>query len=102
VDDLDFNVDDVLIFELPTLADAEAFSDRFSPRCDGWSQADEPVWLFAARLDTEVDVAALLREAQELVTELGLRRIRFCLDGRLYVLKATRPRLPADLPARST
>ena len=101
MDDPDFNLDDVVVFELPTVEDAAAFSARFSPRCDGWSQADEPVWLFAARLDTELDLAALLRDAQELVAELGLTAIRFCLDGRLYELKATKPRREADLAASS-
>jgi hypothetical protein len=101
MNDLDLEFDDAVIFELPTFADLEAFCDRFRPRWDGWSHVDEEAWLFAARLDGGSDMAALLRGAGELVAELGLAAIRYCLDGRLYVLEAARPRGAAHLAARS-
>jgi hypothetical protein len=101
MDDFGFELDDVVIFELPTFDDLEAFCDRFRPDWEGWSHADEEVWLFAARLDADTDVAALLREAEELVAELSLAAIRYYLDGRVYVLEAARPRRTADL-ARSS
>lgn len=88
MDDLDSGLDDALIFELPTFEDVEAFCERFRPRWEGWSHCDDQVWLFTARLDGTGDVATLLREAQELVAELGLSAIRFCLDGRVYALEA--------------
>jgi hypothetical protein len=97
MDILDFAFDDMAIFELPTLEDVDAFCDRFRSRWDGWSDADEEVWLFVARLPEGADVAGLLREAQELLAELGLGSIRFYLDGRIYVLEAA----PVDLAARS-
>jgi hypothetical protein len=91
MDDLDFELDDIVIFELPTFEDVEAFCDRFRPRWDGWSHADEEVWLVTADLGTGAgDLASLLREAQDLVAELGLPAIRYCLDGRVYVLEAAR------------
>jgi hypothetical protein len=87
VDDLDLA--DVVIFELPSFADVEAFCDRFRPRWVGWSHADDESSLFAARLSaTPGDLALLLREAQELLTELGLATARYCLDGRLFELVA--------------
>jgi hypothetical protein len=99
MDILDFELDDVVIFELPTTEAVHAFCNRFRPRWDGWSDADEQVWLFTARLNTEVDLAVLLREAQELVTELGLAPVRFCLDGRLYMLEPSQSSRSADLAA---
>jgi hypothetical protein len=89
MDDLEFDLDDTLIFELPSFADVEAFCDRLRPRWAGWSDADGEVWLFTARLDGAAgDLASLLREAQELVCELGLPAVRYCLDGRVYELEA--------------
>ena len=91
MDDLDLELDDIVIFELPTFEDVEAFCDRFRPRWDGWSHADEQVWLVTADLGTGAGgLASLLREAQDLVSELGLPAIRYCLDGRVYVLEAAR------------
>ena len=98
---LDFELDDVVIFELPTLEAMEAFRGRLRPRWDGWSDADAQGWLFAARLDATPDLASLLTGAQQLLADLGLAAIRFCLDGRLYLLEAARTRGPVDLAARS-
>jgi hypothetical protein len=91
VDDLELALDDIVIFELPTFEDVEAFAERFRPRWDGWSLTEEPLCAFTVRLDAQSDVAALLRQAQELVAELGLPAIRFSLDGRAYRLEAARP-----------
>ncbi len=101
MDILDFELDDVVIFELPTLEAVDAFRSRLRPRWDGWSDADEQLWLFTARLDDESGLDILLREAQELTAELGLVAIRFCLDGRLYVLDASCPSIAPDLATRS-
>src|SRR5262245_13745017 len=101
MDVLDFELDDTVIFELPTDEAAEAFRERLRPRWDGWSDADDQLWLFTARLDVDADLAALLREAQELLAELDLAAVSFWLDGRVYVLDAARPLCSADLAARS-
>lgn len=90
--DLDLELDDVVLFELPTNEHVEAFRDRIRPRWDGWSDADEHEWLFTAQLEGGAGLASLLREAEELVAELGLTAIRYYLDGRDYVLSGTRPR----------
>jgi hypothetical protein len=99
MDIVDFDLDDVVIFELATLADMVAFREHFRPQWDGWSDADETAWLFMIRLLATSDLAGLLREAQELVAELGLPDIRFSLDGRIYQLVAAQPPLQAGLAA---
>jgi hypothetical protein len=87
-------MDDVLRFELPTFEDIEAFCDRLRPRWPGWSLFDEPMWLWTADLSGAAhELPRLLREAQDLVAELGLSAISFWLDGRVYILEATRREL---------
>ena len=99
MEDLPLEPDDVVLFELPTQEHVEAFCDRIRPRWDGWADEEEEVWLFAARLEGGGDLAPLLREAEDLVAELGLVAIRFLLDGRVYILQAVGPPLAADLAA---
>lgn len=101
MDDLDLELDDVVLFELPAREDLEAFCDRIRPRWEGWSDADEDVWLFTAQLERSRDLAPLLREVQELIAELGLDAVPFCLDGRAYLLDAARPPGEAGLAPRS-
>jgi hypothetical protein len=90
MDDLDLELDDVVLFELPTHSEVDAFVKRIRPRWDGWSDAEEDVWLFTARLEEDDDLAPLLREAEQLVAELDLAAIHFFLDGRVYLLEPTR------------
>jgi hypothetical protein len=100
MDDLDLELDDVVLFELPAREHVEAFRDRIRPRWEGWSDAEEHLWLFSAQFERG-DLAPLLRDAQALVAEIGLTAITYCLDGRLYVLEAPRPCTAGDLAARS-
>jgi hypothetical protein len=97
--DLDLQLDDVVLFELPNPEDVEAFRARIRPRWEGWSDADGELWLFTAQLEKSRDLAPLLREAQSLISELGLDAIRFCLDGRIYVLDAVRSEQTAGIAA---
>jgi hypothetical protein len=99
--DMDLELDDVVVFELPTHEDVEAFRERIRPRWEGWLDADAYLWLFAAQLKNSADLAPLLREARELIAELDLDAIRFCLDGRVYLLDAARPPRESDLATRS-
>ena len=100
--DLDLQLDDVVLFELPNPDDVEAFRSRIRPRWEGWSDADGDLWLFTAELEQSRDLAPLLREAQD--PDLGARPRRdpLRLDGRIYVLDATRsPSKPsASRPSR--
>jgi len=96
MDELDLQLDDVVLFELPTHADVEAFCDRFRSNWPGWSEADGDVWLFAVDLDGRTDdLAGLFRAAQELLAELGLPTVRFYLDSRIYGLEAAAQRVAA-------
>jgi hypothetical protein len=92
VDELDFQLSDVVLFELPTFEAAQAFRVRLRSRWPGWSHDDAPVWLFAAEFTDEADdLALLLREAQALLAELDIAAVVFNLDGRVYVLDAAEP-----------
>jgi hypothetical protein len=97
--DLDLQLDDVVLFELRNPEDVEAFRGRLRPRWEGWSDADGELWLFTAELEQSRGLAPLLREAQELIAELDLDAIRFCLDGRIYVLDAARSSRSFDIAA---
>jgi hypothetical protein len=101
MDDLDLELDDVVIFEMPTPEHVDAFDARLRPRWAGWSQRDEPAWLFTAQLDAGAGLTALFLEVQRLMAELGLAAIRFCLDGRVYDLELAASPSPADLATRS-
>ena len=92
MEELDVQLSDIVLFELPTFAAAQAFRVRLRPRWPGWSHDDENLWLFAAELGNEPDALPLMmREAQELIADLDLLAIVFVLDGRSYVLPAAEP-----------
>jgi hypothetical protein len=92
MDELELQLSDVVLFELPTFEDAQAFRTRFRPRWHGWSLADDDIWLFAAELGADSNgLALLLREAQELITERKLPPVRFVVDNRVYVLEPAEP-----------
>jgi hypothetical protein len=91
MDELDLQFSDIVLFELPSFEATQAFRTRLRPRWAGWSHEDDPVWLFAAELGADADdLAVLLREAQDLLAELGLFAIPFVLDDRTYVLEPAR------------
>ena len=100
MDELEAQLNNLVIFELPTFDDVEAFCDRFRPQWAGWSLVEPDVWLFSVELSGSEDLSPLLHGAQQLVAELGLAAIRFYLDGRAYVLEA-RPRQALGRRSRS-
>ena len=92
MDELDLQLSEIVLFELPTFAAAQAFRVRLRPRWAGWSHDEHPLWLFAAEIGDETDnLALLLREAQQVLAELDLLAVVFVLDGRSYVLAAAEP-----------
>jgi len=93
VDELAFELSDVVLFELPSYAASQVFRVRFRPRWPGWSAEDEQVWLFAVDLGGAVaELPLLLREAQDLLADRGLPAIRFVLDSRIYKLEPSHAR----------
>jgi hypothetical protein len=92
MDDFEQQLSDVVLFELPSFEDTQAFRIRFRPRWPGWSIADNELWLFAVDLmEASDDLPTLLHEAQELLAERALPAIRFVLDGRVYELEPAEP-----------
>jgi hypothetical protein len=92
MDELDLQLDDVLLFELSTFEESQAFRLRLRPRWPGWSHDDEQGWLFACELRDGEDLALLLREAEAILVELGRVAVRFLVDGRVYVLEPSADR----------
>ena len=92
MDELDLQLSEIVLFELPTFAAAQAFRVRLRPRWPGWSHDDDGLWLFAAELGDEPDALPLMmREAQKVIADLDLLAIVFVLDGRSYVLPVEEP-----------
>ena len=91
MDEFEQQFSDVVLFELPTFEDTQAFRARFRSRWGGWTHEDEEVWLFAAELTGSGELSQLLREAQELLSDRGVPAIRFVLDGRVYTLESAEP-----------
>jgi len=86
--ELDLQLDETVLFELPTVECSAAFAVQLRSRWSGWSTNDPGGWLFTVELlGREGELAELLREAQGLLEELGVAAIRFYLDGRVYVLE---------------
>ena len=96
--ELDLELDEIVLFELPTLECSEAFADRLRPRWQGWSAEEDAGWLFAVDLFRGGELAPLLREAQRLLEELAVPAIEFCLDGRVYTLEGRRSRVRETVP----
>ena len=101
MDEFEAQLSNLVIFELPTFEDVEAFCERFRPQWSGWSLVEPDLWLFTVELCRSDDLSPLLGGAQQLLAELGLAAIRVFLDGRAYVLEA-RPRPAAARGARSS
>jgi hypothetical protein len=84
-----YELDDLVLFELPVYADVDALSRRVRPRWRGWTRREDDLWLVAAEVDVDpADLATLLREVEAFVADEGLLAIRFCLDGRFHVMEA--------------
>ena len=78
---------EMMFFEIPTYVDVEEFCKRIRPHWPGWKLLDVDVWLVGATVKVDdVDLAALLRTVEAAIAELGLLAIRYCLDGRFYVM----------------
>jgi hypothetical protein len=78
---------EMIFFEIPAYADVEQFCARIRPRWPGWMMLDVDVWLVGASVKVDdSDLAVLLRVVGDAVAELDLLAIRYCVDGRFYVM----------------
>ena len=89
-------LNEVVVFELPTTLWAESLMTYLAPRRLTWLE-DQDAWsVVGALLNPELDdLAALLRSAQGGLDRSGLAAMGFELDGRMYVLDATRAAVAA-------
>jgi len=91
---------EMIFFEIPAFADVTQFCERIRPHWPGWKMLDVDVWLVGATVQVDdADLAALLRAVEAAIAELNLRAIRYCLDGRFYVMAAPQVEAPADAAA---
>ena len=91
---------EMIFFEIPVYADVEQFCARIRPRWPGWKLLDVDVWLVGATVKVDdVDLAVLLRAVGAAIAELDLLAIRYCLDGRFYVMGGPRVEGPAEVAA---
>jgi len=80
---------EMIFFEIPAYADVEQFCARIRPRWPGWKMLDVDVWLVGASV--KVDDSDL--------AELDLLAIRYCVDGRFYVMGGPRVEDPTEATA---
>jgi hypothetical protein len=84
--------DEVVMFEMPSEAEAERLWLRLQPGRLAWlHRRDDETYCVAAVLRAETeDLALLLRELEAWVAESGVHQVRFELDGRTYSLRGRR------------
>ena len=82
----------VVRFELPAYVDVDEFGARIRERWPGTIQLKGDIWVVSARVkSTADDLAHLLRRVETYVADTDLQAIRYCLDGRYYVMEARAP-----------
>jgi hypothetical protein len=91
MDDRPLQMSNVVRFELPAYADADAFCARIRSRWPGTRRLDGDVWCISARVRrSDSDLALLLRAVEAYVADVGLQAIRYELDGRWYIMDEPR------------
>ena len=81
---------DSVVFELPILADADAFSLRVGASAPDSIAHDGDTWLVTVIFYPEAaHLALILRRAEAWLAETGLGGVWFHLDGRPYLLRRT-------------
>jgi hypothetical protein len=82
-------LDEIVLFEMPTGDDAQQLWLRLHSMRLAWLHRREDMLFVAVALRAERwDLALLLREVQNWVSDSGLSPIVFELDGRCYELRA--------------
>ena len=91
---------EMIFFEIPAYVDVEQFCARIRPRWPGWKMLDVDVWLVGATVEVDdSDLAVLLRAVGDAIAELELLAIRYCVDGRFYVMGGPRVEAPTEAAA---
>jgi hypothetical protein len=85
--------DEIVVFELPTLTFAHYLLDHLGSDRFAWRHVPQSDTAVAVLLTSdELDLATLLRSVQSWIAQVGLRVVRFEVDGRTYALEADRER----------
>ena len=85
----DTEFDEIVFFEMPTGDDAQQLWLRLHTARLAWLHRREDMLFVAVALRAERwDLALLLREVQNWVTDCGLSPILYELDGRCYEMRA--------------
>jgi hypothetical protein len=88
VEDVAAELSEMILFEIPAYANVKQFCARIRHRWPLWQVLDDDVWLVGVRTKVDdADLAVLLREVEAVVSELDLQAIRYCLDGRFYIME---------------
>jgi hypothetical protein len=85
----DIALSDSVVFELPGLVEADAFSAGMGVSVLDSVTRQGETWFVAVQLSPETpDLAQILRRAEAWLTARGLGGVWFHLDGRFYLLQA--------------
>lgn len=84
-------LDEIVVFELPTRVHADRLMEHVGSERFAWRQPADGIFLVGVLLTSdELDLAQLLRSVQAWLLRVGVAAMRFEVDGRSYVLDATR------------
>jgi hypothetical protein len=85
-------LNEIVLFELPTEADAERLEKHLAGQRLAWLQGGDIAAIVGVLLNPEDgDLAVLLRSVEAWLGSVGFAGIRFEVDGRTYVLEARQP-----------
>jgi hypothetical protein len=89
-------LDEVVVFEVPTRLWGESLMTYLAPGRLTWLQDGDAWCVVGALLNPDVeDLAALLRSVQSWLDCSGLTMMNFEVDGRTYMLHASRQAVAA-------
>ena len=90
----------MIFFEIPAYVDVEQFCARIRPRWPGWKMLDVDVWLVGASVKVDDSISPYFcARWRDAVAELELLAIRYCVDGRFYVMGGPRVEAPTEAAA---
>jgi hypothetical protein len=86
--DFDSSFDEIIIFEMPDVDEAERLWLHLQPTRKAWLHQREDTHLVVVVLRAEsADLARLLRELEAWLAERDVPQLQFELDGRTYSLR---------------
>jgi hypothetical protein len=77
---------DLVHFELPRFVDVGGLVARLGDRCPVAVITEGDIWIVTAVVSGGDELGRVLREVEGYIGEVDLLAIRFCVDGRYYVM----------------